>query len=338
MRPHIIYIVLLAVLCMLSCKRKPDMSPEATFDAAWKIMDEHYCYFSERNIDWNGVYDVYRPKVDAVNGPFELFDLIAEMLNTLGDGHVNLITPLGISSSSGWFDDYPMDFSWEILSDEEYLGKDYRSAGDLVYDTIGDVGYLRVTSFSSVSRSSLMYIDLYFQNCKGIIVDVRSNGGGDMSLASGLAASFFKEKTLTGFIRHKLSSGHDDFSEPEPLYTDPDEALIDWKRRQVVVLTNRRAFSATNSFVSAMRLAPHCTIVGGVTGGGGGLPLSNELPNGWQLRFSAVPMYGADTVSIEFGVKPDVEVHQTEDDIANRRDPLVDYAINIIHAEELNPQ
>lgn len=338
MRRHIIYIVLLAAICMISCKRKPDMSAEATFDAAWKIMDEHYCYFGERNIDWDGVYDVYRPRVSEVNGPFDLFDLIAEMLDTLGDGHVNLITPLGTSSSSGWYDDYPEDYSWTVLCSDGYLGTDYRKAGDLVYDTIGDVAYLKVSSFSSVSRSSLRYIDIYFRNCKGVIVDVRSNGGGDLSLASGLAASFFKERTLTGFIRHKLSARHDDLSEPEPLYTDPDEAMIDWRERQVVVLANRRAFSATNSFVSAMRLAPKCTIVGGVTGGGGGLPLSNELPNGWQLRFSAVPMYGADTVSIEFGVEPDVEIHQTAEDIAAKRDPLMDLAISIIHAETLNPQ
>jgi C-terminal processing protease CtpA/Prc len=63
-----------------------------------------------------------------------------------------------------------------------------------------------------------------------------------------------------------------------------------------------------------MKQAPNVTTVGGITGGGGGMPLSQELPNGWMIRFSAVPMFDADMQHTEFGVMPDIEVHISPED------------------------
>ena len=49
-------------------------------------------------------------------------------------------------------------------------------------------------------------------------------------------------------------------------------------------------------------------IVGWKTGGGGGLPMSSELPNGWGVRFSASRTYDASGKDIEFGIDPDYVV------------------------------
>ena len=54
----------------------------------------------------------------------------------------------------------------------------------------------------------------------------------------------------------------------------------------VAVLTNRRTFSAAESFVLAMRTLPQVTLVGDTTGGGSGNPLFREMPNGWSLSVS----------------------------------------------------
>jgi C-terminal processing protease CtpA/Prc len=63
-----------------------------------------------------------------------------------------------------------------------------------------------------------------------------------------------------------------------------------------------------------MKQAPNVVVIGGITGGGGGMPLSQELPNGWMIRFSAVPMYDANMQHTEFGVMPDIEIHISPDD------------------------
>ena len=36
---------------------------QANFDALWEILDEKYCYFSAKELDWIGVYNEYQPKI-----------------------------------------------------------------------------------------------------------------------------------------------------------------------------------------------------------------------------------------------------------------------------------
>ncbi len=97
-------------------------------------------------------------------------------------------------------------------------------------------------------------------------------------------------------------------------------------QKPVVVLCNRRSYSATNLFVSMMRYAEHATIVGGVSGGGGGMPLSYELPCGWMVRFSSVRMYDRENKDIEPGIEPDIIVTMQSKD----KDDIIEKAIEVI--------
>ena len=78
-----------------------------------------------------------------------------------------------------------------------------------------------------------------------------------------------------------------------------------------------------------MRYADKATIVGGKSGGGGGMPMSYELPCGWTVRFSSVRMYDADKQDIEQGIDPDVLVNITSTD----KDDIIEQAIEIIHQQ-----
>ena len=318
----ILFIIIITAF-FISCDKNDTIKeynndPHDNFEALWEILDERYCYFSYKNIDWADVYNRFSTRAKQVKDVFQLFDLMAEMIDVLQDGHVNLYAPFDISSCTGWFDTYPADYDSYLLS--KHLDSEMRSAGGFAYATMenGKIGYIRYSSFSSgFTSANLAYIDAYFHQLnkvEGIIIDVRNNGGGSLSYSERLASCFFKEKTTTGYMRHKTGKCHDCFSETTAITTDPANAPIDWSDKKVVVLTNRRCYSATNDFVVRMKQAPNATTVGGITGGGGGMPLSQELPNGWMIRFSAVPMFDADMQHTEFGVMPDIEVHISADD------------------------
>ena len=151
-----------------------------------------------------------------------------------------------------------------------------------------NIGYIRYESFSSgVGDGNLDEILVYLATCNGLIIDVRDNGGGNLTNSSRIAARFTNNKILTGYIQHKTGTGHSDFSKPEPIYLEPSNS-IRWQKK-VVILTNRRCYSATNDFVNLMRSIDNGNIiqVGDQTGGGSGLPFTSELPNGWSIRFSA---------------------------------------------------
>jgi C-terminal processing protease CtpA/Prc len=308
-----------------------DTSPAANFEALWKIIDEKYCLFEDKTVDWDSVYSAYHQRFDTMKivkyeDSYRLFDGLEDMLNELEDGHVNLYSPFDISLCSKWYEGYPENFDSEILS--KYYLKDYRRANGLNYSRIDcdSIGYVYYGSFSDgFSLTNWLAVLNYFAKCRGIVLDVRNNGGGSMENAYRLAAPFFTKDTVVGYWQHKSGPGHEEFSEYEPMIMN--ESMGIW-RRPVVVLCNRRSYSAANSFVSIMRYADNCLILGGKSGGGGGMPMSYELPNGWMVRFSSVKMYDRDMQSIEGGVRPHLLVNQHSED----KDDLIEEAVNLINS------
>ena len=318
-----ILFLILTIFTLFSCDKNETIKeynsdPHDNFDALWEILDQHYCYFSYKNIDWTEVYNNFSPRINHVQNVFQLFGVMSEMIDQLQDGHVNLYAPFDVSTCTGWYDSYPTDYNTDFLS--KHFDYKLRTAGGLAYTTIANhkIGYIRYSSFSSgFTAANIAYIDAYFHQLnkvKGIIIDVRNNGGGSLEYSERLASCFFKEKTITGYMRHKTDKCHDCFSDPTEITTDPTNAPINWSDKKVIVLSNRRCYSATNDFIVRMKQAPNVTIIGGITGGGGGMPLSQELPNGWMIRFSAVPMFDAEMQHTEFGVAPNIEVHISPDD------------------------
>lgn len=323
------------VSCLLcACTRPFDNhqnTPLENFEALWQIIDEKYCLFDDKTVDWDSIYEVYQPQFDTIKirqfeDNYRMFDLMEEMLNTLEDGHVNLYSPFDVSVCSKWYEGYPENFNSEILT--QYYLKDYRRASGLNYCKIdGDsIGYIYYGSFSDgFSLSNWLAVFNYFADCRGIVLDVRNNGGGSMDNAYRLAAPFFLQDTVVGYWKHKSGVGHKEFSNLEPMRMEGSKGL--W-RRPVIVLCNRRSYSAANFFISIMRYADNCLILGGISGGGGGMPMSYELPNGWLVRFSSVKMYDRDSVSIEPGIRPHLLVNQHSED----KDDLVEEAIDLIHS------
>lgn len=328
-------IIILFIFALLpSCMNEPELQPNTNagnFEALWKIIDTKYCYLDYKQINWDSIHTVYKARVDTVKGEFKFFDLMGNMLDELKDGHVNLQSNFNRSRYWKWFTDYPSNFSSSLITSERYLGENYLMAGGMRYAKIsnGNIGYIYYSSFSNTfTDANINYILQYFSECKGLIIDVRDNGGGYLSQSEQLASYFFTQEKLTGYISHKTGDGHSDFTVPIEVKTTPHKT-IRWERT-VAVLTNRRSFSATNEFVSRMKLAPNAIIIGDKTGGGGGLPFSSEIPNGWMVRFSASPMFDANRNHIEWGIEPDVSVSLNPRDEVSGYDTIIENAITYL--------
>lgn len=320
----------LSIIFFTSCisEENYENSKQGNFDALWKIVDQRYCFFdfAEKNygLNWNEVHDRYATLVDTCTSNASLFDVLGDMLKELRDGHVNLSSMYGTSFYWNWKQDYPVNFSDSLQSN--YLGNDFRLSNGIKYTELNDsVGYAYVNSFSGnfgINNLSMMLLNL--RNTKGLILDIRNNGGGMITSAEKLAGIFTDEKIHCGYMMHKTGTGHNDFSDPEKIYLTPSQGVI-WKR-PVVVLTNRSVYSAANHFVMLMKELPHVTIMGDKTGGGSGMPFTTTLPNGWSVRFSACPTLDAQGKDTEFGIEPDHFVQITSEDWNNGRDTMIDSA------------
>ncbi len=310
---------------------RPD-TPTGNFEALWQIIDEHYCFFNYKQhvygLDWQEVYNKYKVRVNDNMSETQLFEVLCDMLGELRDGHVNLISSMDYGRYWAWHEAYPQNYSDTL--ERRYLGTDYRIAGGMSYRILDDnIGYIRYASFASpVGEGNLDDCFSYLALCRGLIIDVRNNGGGELTTAERLAARFVQEKTLVSYMQHKTGTGHSDFSQLEARYLEPSSKLR-W-HKGVCVLTNRSVFSAANDFAVMMHALPNVKLVGDHTGGGSGMPMSSSLPNGWSVRYSACPIYDKNKQQTEFGIAPDISVSLTDEATAAGVDLIIEKAREVL--------
>ena len=143
----------LLFLPLVSCVDEDEFpdTPEGNMEALWRIIDEHYCFLDYKKevygLDWNEVHQRYKPRVDASMTKGQLFEVLADMLSELRDGHVNLSASHDYARYWSWYENYPTNLSDSLL--RCYMGTKYRMAGGVDYLVLDDnVGYMRYESFT----------------------------------------------------------------------------------------------------------------------------------------------------------------------------------------------
>ena len=329
------------VLSALSaCHESPDYSNSmyGNFDALVDIIDTHYCFLDDKDIDWRELSSAYRNLITDETNYVDLFFICAALLDELQDGHVNLSSQFTTSYYRNWWTDYPQDFDLRTLQ-QYYLNFSWLTAGGMYYYMLpDDIGYIYYPSFSNtVGETALDYILLSLQKTRGLIIDIRDNGGGALTNIDKFVARFTNKKFIGGYIQHKTGPSHNDFSEPYPLEYSPASEYHVKYDGPIVILTNRSCFSAANSFVAVMKTLPQVTVIGATTGGGGGMPFSSELPIGWSIRFSACPILDAEKNLIENGIEPNevYEVHASSEELAQGKDAILERAMDFLREKPL---
>ena len=60
------------------------------FEFLWHTMNDYYAFFELRDIDWQGVYEEYRPQVTSTTTKHQFFEMMEEIFSQFGDGHLSL--------------------------------------------------------------------------------------------------------------------------------------------------------------------------------------------------------------------------------------------------------
>jgi hypothetical protein len=335
-----LFLAIATVLCLTTCEKAilqdPPSDAQSIFDEAWQFADQEYSFFDYKNIDWQAIRAQYEQELKPDMNSVELFDLIAAMLYELEDGHVNLLSSFDRSRNWRWYLDHPDNFDFDLL-ERNYFKEEQRLIGPFTVYDFEDVGYMRYSSFSStVGESSMLLIINAFKDHKGIIIDIRENGGGSIGNTFRIAQHFTDEEVVVGRERYRNGFEHDDFSDWEEFTIEPYEpeerqdSVIYTYDKPVVVLADRSSYSASSFFTQFMKALPNVTVVGDWTGGGGGAPSFTELANGWILRVSNTQFEAPNGFIIENGVPPDVEVDLSESDRADGVDTILETALELL--------
>ncbi len=298
--------------------------PIANFDFLWHRMNEKYSLFEFKKVDWDSVYTVYRSMVNENTQDHELFSIMADMLNTLRDGHTNLRSQFDISRFFPYLEANP-NFSFDLV-ERNYLGSDYRFTGFLLNQIIDSVGYIYYGSFASeVKNWELDTVINWFNKArvKGVIIDIRNNEGGNPANGRKIAARIIDTRTHIYTSQQKIGPGPSDFAPEQQIFLDPYPGLH--FPGKVFVLTNRQVYSAGSYFAASIKAIPNVLLVGDTTGGGSGVPAGFDLPNSWYCNYSSTVGTTFDGINFEAGVPPDIFLETDTVDALKGLDTIIEY-------------
>lgn len=224
-------------------------------------------------------------------------------------------------------------------------------------DTSLSSAYMTVHTFARGNRLRSFFRkafkELDRRDIRHLVVDVRTNGGGDAGISTMLTRYLVNKKfkiadslyavkrnshyskyiqwqpfywSLMQFVTHKKKDGHYHFGYFERHYFTP-------KKRHhfdgdIYVITGGNSFSATTLFVKAIQGQPNVKVIGEETGGGAygntaWMIPDVTLPN-TKIKFR-LPMFrlvmDSNLVKDGRGIIPDIEVSPTRESIRRGIDP-----------------
>jgi hypothetical protein len=331
--------LLLFLILLTSCSRlffgpDPEGTPRESFEYLKEEVGQRYSLFGTRNLDWESISATYESQIrDSMSGE-ELLEVLGAYLGELQDGHVNIYTNWDYSRNWDWYLDYPSNFDMEII-ERNYLGKKHWRTGPFLHTIIDSIAYVYYGSFSTpIAGKYLNALIERITPCKGLVFDIRNNGGGKLNNVKLLATKFADTTSVPLQLYFKSGPGKEDFAGPFDYRIKPSEKKKFTK--PIVILTNRKSYSAATFFPALMSSYPHVTIMGDRSGGGGGIPYHLELPNGWNFRISTTITKDAQGRDIELGIPPDVEVSLDPLAVQIGRDNIIEEALQLIRDSYFN--
>ena len=161
---------------------------------------------------------------------------------------------------------------------------------------------------------------------KGIIIDLRHNGGGDFTYCYAEIGRLIDEKRLAFSSRTKNGPGPDDFTSWTDWYVEPEGEYFN---KPIVLLIDRYTISAGERTVMAFMTLPNVTILGDTTSGAHATLVGKELANGWYYSLPIQNTLLPDGKSYEgVGLPPDILMTNEITDVKAGLDRTLEKAID----------
>ncbi|WP_055524632.1 S41 family peptidase [Streptomyces graminilatus] len=338
-----------------ACTRPAPESPLDAFDVFWQSFEENYPFFAAKGIDWHAVRDQYRPKVHAKTTRDELFAVFSEMVKPLHDAHVAVqdgdrvfaqVRPGTVLPTQELDTKVKKFIVARDLKDARNL-QDFANGRITYADLPGGQGYVRISGFGGYVAGGAPYaaqlaelgkaLDTILsqertQRLKGLIIDLRINGGGSDALGIHIA----ERLTGTPYLAYSKRARNDPadptrHTRPEPVYVTPAQGPR--YTGPVAVLTGGSTVSAGETFTQALMDRRGRTVrIGQPTQGVFSDVMQRMLPNdmsAWLPNEEFLTRLGRTFDGP--GIPPHLtEPVFTEEEFDKNRDSAFDRALNVL--------
>ena len=162
----------------------------------------------------------------------------------------------------------------------------------------GGIGYLSLSSFSSDADENFAFIlnDFKKIGIKGLVIDLRDNGGGLLDTAQQIAKQFIPEGVLM-HVKDRYKEGE---------VTIANGTSVEFP---VVILVNGNSASASEVLAGALQDYGKAKIVGQKTYGKGSVQVLYQMYTGGVLKLTVQEYYTPNKKPVDqVGIEPDIEV------------------------------
>jgi len=189
-----------------------------------------------------------------------------------------------------------------------------------------DLAYVRLLTFGDETTRDLRAAlsTLMAENPRGLILDLRGNGGGYLNTAVDVTSEFLAEGVV---LTERFGDGK------EEVYRARSGGLA--TEIPMVVLIDAGSASASEIVAGALQDTGRAILVGETTYGKGSVQDWITLDgDGGAVRVTIARWYTPNDRQInDEGLKPDLEVLISEEDVAADRDPQLDRAVEALLAQ-----
>ncbi len=184
-------------------------------------------------------------------------------------------------------------------------------------------GYLRLNEFSANGPQDMRehLTTLLKEKPTGLIFDLRNNPGGYLHVATDVASQFLKAGQPVIIVKDKNGIVSKTNASAGGLATEIP----------LILLINEGSASASEIIAGALKDHKRATLVGVKTYGKGSVQTPQKLSDQSELVITTSHFFSPLDHDIhEIGITPDVEVKLSDDDRANKKDPQLDKAIELL--------
>jgi len=331
-------------------------SPVKNFEKLWKVFNNRYANFELKQVDWQEIYEKYRVEVNRETTNIELFKISCAMLQELKDGHVT-IEP-NFKEDDEIECGPPYEFSLVVAFKTEDEQRKFSAVMDhelmqngfskpmkenltedtnYQYRSSDSYGYLRLDemtekiTFGKFKRTVDKSMAA-FQSKKGLILDLRFNGGGWDHHAYVLVSRLIPKGETVAHYEHTRIKGENDYTALKRKTVK--SAGKNQFTKPIVILTSDFTASATEVFLLLMRELPNVTIIGDDTEGIFSDMYFFKLPNKWKISLSHQQFFSKDMENFEgTGIPPDIRMLNSTMDIETQSDPVIKTAMDYLERE-----
>ena len=299
---------------------KPKTNYSRVFEQTWKTINDKFYDPNFNGVDWRSVGEKYRLSIEKSANDIDFVNSIRQMLKELNVSHTG--------------------FYYEPFENAVTLKGSAEKNSDLIKSLVWkkiapDVGYLQIKEFTE-SPQAVADVDEAFAeigDAQNLIIDLRGNTGGTLSVAMRIGDYLFSTTTPVGFfstregLKHYKTNSMDALEAAKlslysgynlkDFWTAVDKngaaAIATGGRAKkvyngkVVMLIDERCASTTEGFVAVVKEKNAATLIGRKTRGAILSAVTEKMIDNWLLKYPKADFRTPQGKRIEgIGVEPDI--------------------------------